>query len=116
MAKDPKEVDKVPSISNPQAVKFANEKARRLADAIATVDRTLQQFALDVVTDFESNTGAAQDGDLIEDGSALDGRRPVTKANVGQLKFVCEQIGGIMNTADYRALVNNWVVNGQPIF
>lgn len=104
------------AITNPQAVKFSNEKARTLANAIQTMDRTLSQFMLDVVTAFEANTGANADGEVIEDNATLDGRPVVTKVNVAELKFVVEQLQATMAVSDRRAVVNRFVNNGQPLY
>lgn len=102
-------------IVTPQAVKFANEKARRLADLLQTTRRTCEQFALDV-TDFEVATDKDGDKDVIDDGAKTDGRKPVAKEQVAQLKFVAEQVAAALNQDDRAALVAAWVVNGQPIF
>jgi len=104
------------TITDPQAAGFANTRCRTLADLMASLDRTLPQFALEVVRDFENLTGANDNAEVIKDGSFTDGRSQVTKQNVAELKFVAEQIAAVFNTSDYRALVNNWVVNGAPLF
>lgn len=104
------------NIVDPQAVNFCNQKARRAADLVAALDRTIPQFLLDVVRDFEDITGSNVDGDPIIDGALEDGRNQVTKVNVAQLKFVLEQIKAAMDTDNRRDLVNEWVTNGQPIF
>ncbi len=104
------------AIENPQAITFCNTRARRLADLIITLHRTLPQFMLEVVRDFENLTGGDANGDLIVDGSAQDGRPGVTKVNVAELKFVVEQLQNTMNTDDRVAIVNRWAVNGQPLF
>lgn len=106
----------MPNITAAQPVRFCNENARTIADLIGKLDRTLDQFALNVVRDFEAHTGANQNSDAIQDGSATDGRNPVTKVNVAELKYVCEQLKACMNTDDRRAIVNRWAVNAQPIF
>ena len=105
-------------ITNAEAVRFANENCRVLADLIEQVDRTCQQFALNVATNWEdiAEVIAAADGDAIVDGAATDGRSPVTKLNVGQLKFVAAQVVACMATDDRRALVHNWVTNSTPRF
>lgn len=109
-------------IVNAQAVKFCNQNARTIADLIAKLDRTLPEFALNVVRDFENQTGGNVDEDRVIDGATTvngvneDGRTKVTKVRIAELKFVCEQLAAVMNTSNYRALVNNWVTNGNPIF
>lgn len=104
------------AINNPQAVKFCNENARQMADLVVSFYRTATQFNLNVVRDFEATTGGNIDGDLVVDGSASDGRAPVAKINVGQLKFVVEQLQSALNTNSIIALANVWAVNGKPIF
>lgn len=103
-------------ITNAAAVKFANERARTLANLIESMDRTLSQFALDVVLMFENNTGGNGDNDLIDDGSTLDGRNRVKKVNVAELKYVCEQLKACMDASDRRAVVHKWVTNGTPLY
>lgn len=103
-------------ITNPQAVKFCNENARTIANLIGSMYRTLDQFALNVVRDFEENTSGNVDADPIIDGSDVDGRNPVTKVNVAELKFVCEQLKATLDTNTLIALVNNWATNTQPIY
>lgn len=103
-------------ITNPQAIHFANDRARIIANALQTLDRSLAQFALDVVILFETPTTSNIGGDIINDGSSLDGRNPVTKTNVAELKYVLEQITACMSTDDRRAIVNRWAVNSTPLF
>ncbi len=103
-------------ITDAQAVRFANENARTIADLIGKLDRTLDQFALNVVRDFEAKTSGNTSGEVIDDGADEDGRNAVTKNNVAQLKFVCEQLKACLDTDDRRAIVNTWAVNTQPIY
>lgn len=112
-------------ITDPVAVKFANEQCRIMADLIETMDRTAQQFMQNIVgQQWEANPDvvAAQDADPINDGSQrslganADGRKPVTKVNVAELKYVAEQILAAMAISDRRAVVNRWSVNASPRF
>ncbi len=107
------------SITNAQAVKFSNEKSRVTADLVMQAVRTIDQYLLDITgSEWEAIPAviAAQDSDLIVDGSASDGRKPVTKYKTGELKYVLGQIKACIDTDDRRALLNNWVTNGQPRF
>lgn len=107
------------AITDQLAVKFANEKCRVIADLSQQLYRTIDQFLQDITTaEWEANPDviAAADGDLINDGSNRDGRKPVTKIKVAQLKFVTEQLKGTFETDDRLALLNNWVTNGLPKF
>lgn len=109
------------NIIHPQAIKFANENARTIADLLGKLDRTTDQFLLNVVRDFETPTSGNANGDVISDGSepaapTPDGRPSVTKENVAQLKFVVEQIQAAMRQDDRQEIVNRWAVNTQPIY
>ena len=103
-------------ITNPEVVRFCSEKARALADLIERTRRTAEQFAIDVVTEFEGNTSGNVNGDVIVDGAALDGRSVITKGDILGLKFVAEQIAAAANLDDREALVAKVSVNGQPAF
>lgn len=104
------------NIVNATAVKFCNEKARVLADLIEKTRRTAEQFALDIVVEFENLTGGNSGGDLIVDGSATDGRQPITKDSIAALKFVAEQLVVSLTTDDRADLVAGVSVNGQPSY
>lgn len=103
-------------IKNQQAIRFANEKGRLLADLIQKMDRTAEQFLLAVVQDFENQTGNDANDAVIDDGSLVDGRNQITKENVAQLKYVVEQLRACMGTDDRRAIVSRFAVNGQPLY
>lgn len=103
-------------ITNPQAIKFCNEKLRPLADLIEKTRRTAEQFAVDIVTEFEAHTSGNANGDVILDGAATDGRSIITKQNVAEVKFVAEQIAAAANQDDRELLIANVSVNGQPLF
>jgi hypothetical protein len=106
-------------ITNPQAVKFCNEKLRVLSDLIEKTRRTAEQFAIDIVTEFEANTSGNANGDVIVDnpnGAGSDGRSVITKQNVLEVKFVAEQMVAALTQDDREALVANVSVNGQPAF
>ncbi len=72
-------------ITNPEAVRFANEKARTLADAA-----TKYYYAAKAFLNEWDATGMGvkfpNTADMIVDGSATDGRTPITGANVNGLK------------------------------
>lgn len=104
------------AITNPQAVAFCNNKARRLADLIESCRRTCEQFAIDIAAEFEANTGGNADGDTVSDGAATDGRQVITKLNIAGLKFVAAALATSLNTDDRATLVANVSVNGAPLF
>jgi hypothetical protein len=103
-------------IVNAQAVRFCNEKARPLADLIEKTRRTAEQFALDIVTEFEANTSGNANGDTIIDGAATDGRQVIDKGDILGLKFVAEQMVAALTQDDREALVAAVSVNGTPIY
>lgn len=100
-----------------QVKDFCNQNCRPLADLMERTNRTISQFLLNV-TKIEANAAyiAAADGDVIIDGSETDGRKPVTKLSIGQLKYAAEQAQTAMNVDDREQLVNNWTVNSVPLF
>lgn len=72
-------------IDNPEAVRFANEKVRPVADRYAQ----LYWAAKILLTEWDaSNIGALipNTSEVIDDGSAEDGRTPITGAMVNGLK------------------------------
>lgn len=103
-------------ITNVQAIKFCNEKARVLADLIEKTRRTAEQFAIDITTEFENNVSGNANGDIIIDGAATDGRNIITKNDVLGLKYVAEQAVIALNTDDRETLVAKVSVNGQPAY
>lgn len=71
--------------SNPQAVAFANYYARKAADEIVTSYLTMKRFlqvwaGQSIVTVIPPN-----DSNVLVDGSATDGRAPITNAQVNVL-------------------------------
>lgn len=76
---------KVADITNPQAVRFANEYARTRADALARayyeMKSALDEWDATGMDTLIPNNAA----DTIIDGSATDGRTPITGQNVHQL-------------------------------
>ena len=103
-------------ITSPQAVRFSNAKARVLADMIESTRRTAEQFAIDVVTEFENHTSGKVNSDVVIDGAETDGRQIVTKGGIAGLKYVAEQLVTCLTTDDRESLVAAVSVNGTPRF
>lgn len=82
----------MPDITNPQAIKFANEKIRPLADAYAqlyyAVKAAGQQYTAGNLSAVFTATN-----DLIADGSATDGRLPITS---NQVRGFITQMGALL--------------------
>lgn len=74
----------MPDITNPQAVRFANEEIRPLADAYANLYFTAKRVAAEWSA---QNIGALipNTADVIIDGSETDGRAQITGAKVNGL-------------------------------
>ena len=75
----------MPDIVDPEAVRFANEKARTLADAATRYYYAAKSF----VNEWDATGMSAKitnTADPIIDGSATDGRSTITGANVVGLK------------------------------
>lgn len=116
-------------ITNPQVIKWSNERARTLSDSIARLYAQIVAYQSDyaaqgivaAMTPFAS-------GDILLDGSAQDGRAPVTKNQISVLNNALTQVKKALdqNTAsiagDYNAIsgfsamtwVNQIQVNGSP--
>jgi len=75
----------MPDITNPEAVRFSNEKVRILADVAARYYYTAKAFANEWDA---TNMGAKipNTADPIMDGSDVDGRSTITGSNVNGLK------------------------------
>ena len=79
-------------ITNPEAVKFCNERVRVAADKLAqlySVAKSVQQewTANDLATII-----AFDNPDLVVDGSATDGRHPISGEDVNNLITRCSEI------------------------
>ncbi len=75
----------MPDITNPEAVRFSNEKARTLANAASAYYYAAVAF-LNEWDATNMATKITNTADTIIDGSATDGRSPITGANVTGLK------------------------------
>ena len=103
-------------ITNPEAVRFSNEKVRILADALESAYRTSKAALTEW---YANNMGELfPAADTVVDGSATDGRHPLTGNDVANvINRAAEMV------ADYEASSNaklNTVlavsVNGAPQF
>jgi hypothetical protein len=92
-------------IIDPQTIAFCNDRVRPLADYLVgikqAVDTEVTKWHSVINTD--EHLAAYLDGDIVADGSAADGRTPLTKADV--VNFVTQLIAfqalldgvGVMN-------------------
>jgi len=98
--------------TNPQAIKFANEKARVMADTLAATYLTAKVF----IAQWESQGVAAaipQDAAVIDDGSSTDGRAPVKNSDVNNLVAICTAVIAMVETGNTLNQVTAMVVNGK---
>ena len=86
-------------IDNPQAVRFCNEQIRILADMLLSAYRTAQAVCEYYYAHPELGTLFQQNGnELVEDGSATDGRPRMTGNDVLALVSRADEL-----ISDYRA-------------
>lgn len=67
--------------SNPQAVRVANEKIRVLADAMAGLYNAFKSAQIEFTAEGWASL-FPNDSEVIVDGSAQDGRTPITNAEI----------------------------------
>lgn len=87
-------------ITNPEAVRFCNEKVRVAADKLASA----YTFAKQVQAEWFANSMASlipNDASPIIDGSATDGRHPITGADATNIITRCGDL-----ITDYEANTN----------
>ena len=67
--------------TNPQAIKIANDKIRRLGDKFAQLYNAVKSAQIEYTAENWA-TLFPNDAEIIVDGSAEDGRTPITNADV----------------------------------
>jgi hypothetical protein len=107
----------MPDITNPQAIKFANEKMRPTADVILSAIETAREFE----ADYAANSGDTlfpNTADLLADGSETDGRQRVRADTVRALRTQCQDLltWAATGTPTREARLRTMAVNGQSKF
>lgn len=75
--------------TNPQAIRFSNERARPLCDRLAQAYHFASELQKQIAA--EGIEGLfSKDGDVIDDGAAVDGRSPLTN----------DDVKGVLNAID----------------
>lgn len=103
--------------TNPQAISFANQKGRPNADVILSAIETAREFDADY-TALSGDTLFPNDAELIEDGSAADGRPRVQNQEMRAMRNLCQSLltwaatGNPTNETRLRRMA----VNGQAKF
>ncbi len=83
----------MPDTTDPQLAKFANERARTIADAITSLVLKMQSFQADYAAQgIAALITAAGNTNTIGDGSATDGRQRITGIQVQNLKAAIDQL------------------------
>lgn len=105
------------NITNPEAVKFANEQVRRMNDMHVAHYRTCKQFKANYDAAVMGNIFTTN-GDVVVDGSATDGRHSLTTFDVNNVYARAAEV-----IADYEASSNTKLnqanviaVNTNPLF
>lgn len=103
------------AITDPEAVRFSNEKARTLADASLRYYWKSKGFSDEWIA---KNMGAkiTDTADVIEDGSDVDGRTTITGANVnGLLGHVDAMVADLEANNNLKLnILMKIAVNGSP--
>jgi hypothetical protein len=108
------------AITNPEALKFSNEKVRVLSDLMVSTYESCQAYR----NEWDANTLGSifpnQANEIVEDGYATDGRHQLTGQKVNALYTAA---GDFMTWADTVvggktriAWLRTMFVNGQPRF
>ena len=80
-------------ITNPEAVKFCNEKVRTIADQLAQLYYAAKAVSQEWVANPDLATNIAYDNaDLVVDGSTTDGRHPISGVEVNNVITRCNEI------------------------
>lgn len=113
----------MPDITNPQYVKFANERIRPTLDVSESMYQTYKRFQQEF-TAYGAGGIPNNDTDLFADGSDTDGRKRMSGSAAAAVKSLVDAlvtyfetpvtIGGVTKTRI--AWVQSWSVNGQARF
>jgi len=106
------------NITNPEVVKFANEKIRRLNDMHVAHYRTCKEFKAEWDTLGYGAIFAVSNSDVVVDGAPADGRHAMTSFDANNAYNRASEV-----VADYEANTNTKLnqanaiaVNTNPLF
>lgn len=105
------------AITDPQITKFANERVRVFADLIEQTYETAKRLQAEYAA-LQGDTLIPNTADLVEDGSAQDGRKRVTAAMLRGLNALAGVLVSYLDggTPSRIFQVRQISVNGQPRF
>lgn len=86
--------------TNPQAIRIANEKIRPLADLLGQLYNRLKSAQIEYTAEGWSAL-FPNDSEVLDDGSATDGRTPITNAEVRA--FMLTDAVGFINSLEASA-------------
>ncbi len=108
-------------ITDPQVVKWANERARVICDLITRLDYAIAAYKTDYLAEgIGARITAAGPSEIIVDGSATDGRTPMTGTTLINLSATVNQLRTNFDTAvagvgaTVSAVSAGVQVNGSP--
>lgn len=107
----------MPDITNPQAVAFANQKARVFSDALLSAVLTAEEFE-SAYAALAGDTLFPNTADLIADGSETDGRPRVQAQWIRALRTIAQDLAtwAATNNPTRETRLRQIAVNGQARF
>lgn len=107
----------MPDITSPQAVRFANDRVRIMADAIESLIETARRY-LNEYTAIGGNALFPDDASVVLDGAASDGRKIMTGAMVRSVNARAYELltDYTANAEAKLATVRQVSVSSQPRF
>lgn len=98
-------------IDNAQVIKFTNEVLRPLSDAVVGFKALLDAETVTYTQTIAPALVAFADGDIVLDGSATDGRTPISKADIAAAIAVLAAINAVIDAGSAEAEVSKPHVN-----
>ena len=104
------------AITNPEAVRFCNENVRTLADIATRYYYAARAFQNEWVAAGMASKIPNDGGETVVDGSATDGRTPITGQNVNQLQsHINDMLGDLEASSNTKLNILLQIeVNGSP--
>jgi hypothetical protein len=111
----------MPDITDPQVVKWANERARTISDKLTATYYALSAYVADYVSGgIAAKIVAAGASGTIADGATTDGRSLITGTSIVNLKAAVDQMKTAFETAvtgvgsPVTTIAGGIQVNGSP--
>jgi hypothetical protein len=106
----------MPDVTTPQIVRFANDRARVLADAADSFYQTCKRFQQEWAALLAAGVTVPTTTDLVADGSDIDGRKRITANQLNGLKSLADAMVTWFETGTPSRIgqIQQISVNGQP--